>query len=69
MSGSVFTREELFPVWDRLNAAAMRARELFRAGGSEAAFRSELASLGFYGASIDIEVEFNRPPGEERRWL
>lgn len=59
MSG--FTRAEMFPLWDRLNAAAGRARAIFRAGGSEAAFRAELASLGFYGTAIELEVEFNRP--------
>jgi hypothetical protein len=55
-----FTRENLFPVWDRLDREIRLARSLFRSQGDEGAFRDKLVSLGFYGAAIDIEVEQNR---------
>lgn len=55
------TREEMYPLWARLTAATDAARELFRAGGSEVAFRAKLASLGFDGPGIDTEVDQNRP--------
>lgn len=56
-----FTREALYPVWDRLSFEICRARSIFRGGGDEGAFRDKLVSLGFYGSAIDIEVEENRP--------
>lgn len=57
-----FTRENLFPVWDRLSRDLAAARSLFLDAGDEGAFRDKLVSLGFYGAAIDIEVEEARPP-------
>lgn len=56
-----FTREALFPVWDRLNREICHARSIFRTAGDEGAFRDKLVSLGFYGDAIEIEVEENRP--------
>lgn len=59
------TRENLHPLWAGLTERVERARETFRQGGSEEAFKAALGRLGYDGTAILIEVECNRPEPAE----
>lgn len=55
------TRENLHPLWADLTERVERARQDFRQGGSEEAFKAALRRLGYVGDAILIEVECSRP--------
>lgn len=57
---NTLTRENLHPLWSDLTDRTERARQDFRQGGSEDAFKAALRRLGFKEMAILIEVECNR---------
>lgn len=66
---NTLTRENLHPLWAALTERTERARQDFRQGGSELAFKAALRRLGFEEMAILIEVECNRPePMELETW-